>query len=64
MILPMTLPDGTQVKMPGITPKLSETPGAVRWTGPTLGEHTAEILRDLGLAEPEIRHLRAQQVVA
>ncbi len=64
MILPMTLPDGTQVKMPGITPKLSETPGAVRWAGPTLGEHTAEILRDLGLAEPEIRHLRAQQVVA
>jgi len=60
----MTLPDGTQVKMPGITPKLSETPGAVRWAGPTLGEHTAEILRDLGLAEPEIRYLRAQQVVA
>jgi crotonobetainyl-CoA:carnitine CoA-transferase CaiB-like acyl-CoA transferase len=64
MILPMTLPDGTQVKMPGITPKLSETPGEVRWSGPTLGEHTGEILKGLGLADAEIEILRAQQVVA
>jgi crotonobetainyl-CoA:carnitine CoA-transferase CaiB-like acyl-CoA transferase len=64
MILPMTLPDGTQVKMPGITPKLSETPGEVRWSGPTLGEHTSEILKGLGLADAEIEILRAQQVVA
>ena len=50
MILPTTLPDGTEVRMPGITPKLSDTPGDVRWPGPALGEHNAEILRELGLA--------------
>ena len=51
MILPTVLPGGVSVKMPGITPKLSETPGAVRWSGPDLGEHTDEILAGLGLAE-------------
>ena len=31
MILPTTLPDGTEVRMPGITPMLSDKPGDVRW---------------------------------
>lgn len=30
-----------------VAPKLSETPGAVRWLGPELGEHNDEVLRDL-----------------
>lgn len=58
MILPTVLPGGVSVKMPGITPKLSETPGAVRWSGPDLGKHTNEILAKLGLAEQEIERLR------
>ena len=40
--------------MPGIAPKLSDTPGGVRWQGPTLGEHTDEVLADLGKTAPEI----------
>ena len=40
MILPVTLPDGTALKLPGIVPKLSETPGRMDWVGPALGEHT------------------------
>lgn len=34
-------------KMQNVFPKLSETPGNVRWTGPELGQHTHEVLRDL-----------------
>jgi len=63
MILPSTLPGGIDVRMPGITPKLSDTPGGVRWQGPTLGEHTNEVLLDLGLAEQEVQRLRREGVV-
>jgi crotonobetainyl-CoA:carnitine CoA-transferase CaiB-like acyl-CoA transferase len=33
--------------MPGIVPRLSRTPGAIRWAGPDLGAHTAEVLAEL-----------------
>lgn len=58
MILPTQLPGDVDVKMPGITPKLSETPGGVNWPGPTLGEHTDEILTGLGLEQRAISLLR------
>lgn len=63
MIVDSTLPDGVKVKMPGIVPVLSETPGAVQWQGPELGQHTAEVLAGLGLSEAEIARLRAGGVV-
>jgi crotonobetainyl-CoA:carnitine CoA-transferase CaiB-like acyl-CoA transferase len=58
MILTTTLPGDIPVKMPGITPKLSDTPGGVRWPGPALGQHTDDVLHELGLAEADIAHLR------
>ncbi|MDH6263402.1 CaiB/BaiF CoA-transferase family protein [Bradyrhizobium sp. BR13661] len=58
MILPTELPGDVTVKMPGITPKLSDTPGDVRWSGPTLGQHTDEVLAGLGLEQAEIARLR------
>ncbi|MCK0207812.1 CoA transferase [Starkeya koreensis] len=57
MILPTTLPDGTAMKMPGIVPQFSETPGAVNWLGPRLGEHTAPVLAQLGYSAGEIERL-------
>jgi formyl-CoA transferase len=59
MILSMKLPDGTPIKLPGIVPKLSDTPGAVDWVGPALGEHTDEVLQRIGYNEEEIARLRA-----
>jgi formyl-CoA transferase len=55
MIEPHQLPDGTRVDMPAAVPKLSETPGATRWVGPALGEHTDEVLSALGFDAAALR---------
>ncbi|SFG63052.1 Crotonobetainyl-CoA:carnitine CoA-transferase CaiB [Duganella sp. CF458] len=64
MLLDTELPDGVHVKMPGIVPKLSETPGEVRWQGPTLGQHTDSVLLALGVPAAAITALRERGVVA
>ncbi|TDY20338.1 crotonobetainyl-CoA:carnitine CoA-transferase CaiB-like acyl-CoA transferase [Paraburkholderia sp. BL6665CI2N2] len=63
MLLEAQLPGGASVKMPGIVPKLSDTPGEVRWQGPTLGEHTGSVLSELGFANDEIERLRREGAV-
>ncbi|MBR0729717.1 CoA transferase [Bradyrhizobium japonicum] len=63
MILSTELPGDVTVKMPGIAPKLSDTPGAVRWPGPTLGQHTDEVLKGLGLQAGDIAQLRRSGAV-
>lgn len=49
MILDATLPDGSMVQVPGIVPKLSQTPGQITRPAPELGQHTAEVLEGLGI---------------
>ncbi|WP_336030969.1 CaiB/BaiF CoA-transferase family protein [Acinetobacter pittii] len=63
MLLSTELPDGQVVKMPGIVPKLSETPGQVKWRGPELGEHTESVLKQYGYQAEDIESLRASGVV-
>ncbi len=55
--------DGTPVKMPAITPKLSATPGQTRWLGPALGQHNEEILQQLGYTNDDIAALRKDGVL-
>ncbi len=55
--------DGSPVKLPAVTPKLSETPGGTRWLGPELGEHTDQVLLDLGYGSEQIAALRAAKVL-
>ena len=57
------LDDGTPVKLPGILPKLSVDPGATRWVGPRLGEHTDSVLGELGYSGEERARLRAEGVI-
>jgi len=46
--------DGLKVQVPGIIPKLSRNPGAIRHRAPTLGEHTDQIMKSAGLTEEQI----------
>jgi crotonobetainyl-CoA:carnitine CoA-transferase CaiB-like acyl-CoA transferase len=63
MILDADLPSGATVKMPGIVPKLSETPGSVNWQGPALGQHTDSVLGELGMSAADIAQLKHNGVV-
>lgn len=63
MILDAELPGGVAVKMPGIVPKLSETPGSINWQGPSLGQHTSSVLSELGMTEQDIARLKHDGVV-
>lgn len=55
---------GEEVVMPAILPVLSGTPGATRWAGPELGEHTEEVLRgELGLGDSELQQLREKGAI-
>jgi formyl-CoA transferase len=53
-----------KVKIPGIVPKFSETPGSVQRIAPDLGEHTDEVLKDLlGMDEAAISRLKERGVI-
>ena len=55
--------DGLTVKVPGVVPKLSETPGSIRLTAPRLGEDTEAVLQRLGYSAEQIAALRADKVI-
>jgi crotonobetainyl-CoA:carnitine CoA-transferase CaiB-like acyl-CoA transferase len=57
------LPDGLDLALPAVVPKLSNTPGQTNWVGPALGAHTREVLSGLGLEAEEIEQLRKDQVI-
>lgn len=63
MLKTAQLPDGKAFRMPGIVPKLSETPGDVDHIGPDLGAQTEAILERLGYAAQDRAMLREKGVV-
>jgi crotonobetainyl-CoA:carnitine CoA-transferase CaiB-like acyl-CoA transferase len=52
-----------RMKTIGIPFKFSETPGEIRTSAPSLGEHTDEVLKTLGCSADEIARLRAGGIV-
>ncbi|WP_422648438.1 Formyl-CoA transferase [Cupriavidus sp. H18C1] len=60
----VTAASGLTVEVPGIVPKLSGSPGAIRDRAPTLGEHTDAVLAQAGFDAATIADLRARGVVA
>jgi formyl-CoA transferase len=56
-------PMGT-IKMPGIVPKFSETPGEIKWAGPELGAHNVEVYQGLlGLDSTQLEELKTEGVI-
>lgn len=52
-------PEFGELAMQNVFPKLSLTPGSVRWLGPTLGQHNEEILGGLlGMTEQDLKTLQ------
>ena len=52
------------LKVPGVAPKLSETPGDIGWLGPSEpGQHNSEVLGALGYDEDKLEELRRNGIV-
>ena len=64
MILRQPTRDGHEVDVPGIVPKLSATPGALRSPAPHLGGDSDAVLREVGLSDAQIAALRQRGIVA
>jgi len=63
MLQTIELDDGSTLKVPGVVPKLSATPGSFAGGGPKLGQHTEEVLRRMGLDNQGLEALREKGVV-
>ena len=57
-------PTAGRIKVLGLPPKLSETPGGVCRPSPLLGQHTDEILKEIGKSGEDIESLRNEGVLA
>lgn len=52
------------LKMPGIVPKMSATPGSIEWAGPKLGQHTEDVLKEnLQLTKEQIEELKDKGII-
>jgi len=63
MLVETTHPKAGRVRQIGVPIKFSETPGEIRMPAPEIGEHTEEILGELGFAQEEIDRLRKMGVI-
>ena len=57
-------PEFGNLAMQNVFPKLSATPGEVRWPGPALGQHNEEIFSGLlGISEDRMKELQDQGII-
>ena len=64
MVLTINHHGDDEIKVMGIPIKLSNTPGSVNSAPPTLGQHTDEILKEVGYNTSQIVTLRQQKIVS
>jgi crotonobetainyl-CoA:carnitine CoA-transferase CaiB-like acyl-CoA transferase len=63
MVVNIPHPLVPELKLLGLPIKLSDTPGGVRMPPPLKGQHTEEVLLDLGYSAADIHALRERQVI-
>lgn len=63
MIETIGLADGASLKVPGVLPKLSRTPGRIAGGGPELGQHTRDVLDELGIDRETQAKMRERGVI-
>jgi len=63
MVVEIDHPSAGRIPVPGLPIKCSQTPGSIRRPPPRLGEHTAEVLAELGVPSEEIPRLGRLGVV-
>ncbi|MET0660211.1 MAG: hypothetical protein ABW110_18875 [Steroidobacteraceae bacterium] len=56
---------GLDKPLPYITPgaELGASPATIRFRAPTIGEHTQQIMQDLGYSDAQIDDLRQRKVI-
>jgi crotonobetainyl-CoA:carnitine CoA-transferase CaiB-like acyl-CoA transferase len=63
MMIEIPHPNVKNLKVPGFPVKLSDTPSNIRRHPPLLGEHTDEVLEELGYSKTEIENLKIGNVI-
>ncbi len=64
MIIDVVDPEIGPMPMPGVFPRLVDTPGRVKWTGPSLGEHNDEVFKDiLKLSDEEYSDYKERGII-
>lgn len=63
MVVERDHPTMGTVRLLGLPVKLSDTPGDIHRTPPLLGQHTDEVLRDIGFSEAEIQGYRDTGII-
>ena len=63
MLADVSMSDGSVLKVPGMVPKLSRTPGQHRRNAPSLGQDTDAVLSDLGITAEQISEMRKRGIV-
>ena len=63
-IVEVSHPKYDNLKMQNVFPRLSATPGKIKWTGPELGQHNQEIYQELlGYSSAEVERLRKDGII-
>ena len=63
-LVPIQVPGVGEVVVPGVLPRLSETPGRIDNLGPPLGDANDAVYRGLlGLGDADIAALKADKVI-